>query len=125
MKAIIVITLALFFTVAASAQQKIAAQFPKATLAGKSSGEITVNEILKAGALSTTSSELKIVSFSFSLKDGKNVISLDNKTAKFSESTLGFVRNLQAGKTLYVENIETVKFDGVAIKLEPVKFTIK
>jgi hypothetical protein len=125
MRTIIIIAIALFFSTAAFAQQKIAAQFPKASFAGKSSGEVTADEIITAGELLSTNSELKVKSFTMTFNFSDKPVSASSKSSKLTESMKGYLKELKSGQKVTVENIETVKADGVVIKLEPLIFILK
>lgn len=126
MKTLFIIIIGVMLSVPSFAQQKITAQFPKAAFAGKSGGEITADEIIKAGELLPTNSELKVKSFSLTfVNDKKDLYTLKSNSNKLNANMISYLKNLKSGQKFFVEDIETVKSDGAVIKLESLTFTIK
>ncbi|MEI6764001.1 MAG: GldM family protein [Bacteroidota bacterium] len=125
MKKFLVFNLMLFIFSTAFAQQKMDIQFPKGTLAGKSSGVISFAEIEKAGVLMVTDETLKVVHFSISLTPGGMAVKENNADNKITGAMLDYFRTLSAGTVFYIDNITVANNKGATIKLEPLKFTTK
>jgi hypothetical protein len=125
MRGIVFLAIAFIFCTTAFAQREIPAQFPKATIAGKSAGEITINEILKAGALLPTSSELTIVHCAFTTKIGNDLITETSNSSKITDNMIGVVRKMVKGQKLVVDQIEAKTSDGKTINLETLIFFIQ
>jgi hypothetical protein len=125
MKKILVFNLMLIVFSTAFAQQKMDVQFPKGTLAGKSSGAISYTEIEKAGVLMVTDETLKVVHFSISLTPGGIAVKENNSDNKITSAMLDYLRTLSVGAVFYIDNITVANNKGVTIKLEPLKFTTK
>jgi hypothetical protein len=126
MKKFILVVFAIVFSFSAFSQQKIDAQFPKATIAGKSAGDITLEEITKAGELQTTIYELTIVGFTLSYSKGNgDLVSMVSTTNKFTENMIILLKDLKKGQKFILEDIKVVSPDGKKFNLETSKFVIK
>jgi hypothetical protein len=125
MRTLFILATMLLLTLTANAQIQIAAEFPKASIAGKSSGEVTIDEIIKAGELLTNNNELKVKSFSLTFKLDGDLVTTTSKSNKITDKMTGYLKQLTPGQKLYFEDIETTKADGAVIKLQPVWFIIK
>jgi hypothetical protein len=125
MKKSVLLIILLVFSLATNAQQLLTAQFPKVTIAGKSSGEITVKEIISAGGLQTTHSSLTITHFVFTIKNDGNSVTAASNSAKLTNQMIGYLKSLKKGDKFYIEEIETVTSSGKVIQLAPQNFAIK
>jgi len=125
MKRIIFVFAAIVFAMSAFAQQEIKAEFPKATIGGKSSGEITVNEIISAGQLLVTNPELKITHFIFKFKIGEEMVTASSDSDKITTNMMDLIKGIKPGDRLYMDEIKATKQDGTIIDLPPQPFIIK
>jgi hypothetical protein len=125
MKKLILFAVGIFLLTAAFAQQKIAVQFPKVTLAGKSSGEISIAEIVQAGELFATNTGLKVVYFAITLNPGGAVVKENKSNNKLTAEMITYLKSLVPGSVFYLDRVEVANNTGASIKLEPQKFTIK
>lgn len=97
---------------------------PRATLAGKSSGEISKDEIYKAGKLEARGFE--IASFNLSVVTSERTIV--QKTAvsdELSEDMLALIRKAEVGQKLYFEKIVAKNKAGKEFKVESVILVLK
>jgi hypothetical protein len=125
MKRIVFLAFIMIISTTVFAQQKITAKYPKATIAGKSAGDITINEIVTAGELLTTNPEIKITHFAFTLKSGNDLVTEISNSNKITDNMVGFIRKMGRGQKLVVEKIEATTPDGKTINLETLIFFIK
>jgi hypothetical protein len=96
-----------------------------AQLAGKSSGEITKNEILKDGSITCFPSDCIVTSFTFSISRRGDIIEYQTKGNKLSELIMAIIKSSDPGEKFIIESIEAEKPDATKIKLPALVFTIK
>lgn len=119
------IIFAMCLAFAAIAQQAIPAEFPKAAIAGKSAGTITIEEIQTAGILTVNNADLKITGFTFAFKVGEQMISLSSKSDKITDEMISSIRSINKGDRLHVEKIQATTPDGKIIELQALPFLIR
>lgn len=96
----------------------------RATLAGKTSGEITKADIYKAGELQAPG--LKIVSYKLIVVTGERTIVQKFATsAKLSDEMLGLIRKANTGQKLYFEKIVAKNRAGKEFELENLILVLK
>lgn len=115
----------MFVFVATQAQQSLDVKFPKATIAGKSGGDITIGEIVRAGEVRTTNETLNVVRFAIVNNPGGAIIQENKTDNEIGTGMLAYIRSLTPGSKLCIDRVEAANNTGAVIKLEPVQFTIK
>jgi hypothetical protein len=125
MKKIIFILSLLALSLGAFAQVAITAEYPKAAISGKSSGDLSVAEIQAAGELTTTLTQLRITHFALTMKSGADLVTTTSNSARFTEAMMGYLKSLPKGEKIYVEDIETLNLEGRIVKLQPLTFTVR
>lgn len=125
MKKIVLVTLGVLLFTAGFAQQKIDVQFPKGTIAGKSSGDISIQEIVNAGSILTTNETLKVVHIAITMNPGGPAIKECRGSGKLTAEMITFLKSLSTGTVFYFDGIEAANNVGDIIKLAPLKFTLK
>jgi hypothetical protein len=125
MKKFILFVTVILFSFAALAQQKIAAEFPKANIAGKSGGDITVDEIIKAGTLQMANKDFTISEFSFTFMLAAGTNTINSPTDKMTPEMIAAVQRLAKGQKFVVEKIKAIRSDGSVNWLDAFTFTIK
>lgn len=96
-----------------------------AQLAGKSSGEITKNEIVNDGSITCFPSDCIVTSFTFSIAKRGDIIEYHIQGNKLSELILATIKSSEPGEKFIIESIEAEKPDSTKIKLPALVFTIK
>ena len=126
MKKPFLLMMMLLLSLAAAAQIAITADFPKVSIAGKTGGEITIDEMINVGGLGTTNTELIITKFTMTFFPAEDhLITLTSNSAEFSQAMISNISGFKAGGKFYIEDIEVMIPDGRIIQLASQTFTIK
>jgi hypothetical protein len=124
MKKIILCFIAVTLALIATAQQQLTEELPHATLAGKNSGMITLNEINIAGKLQSSDPKVQIVHFALTIiNDGVLVFRVANND-RISAPMMVQLKQLSPGQKFIVDEIRALKPGGEIIELKSLKFTL-
>ena len=103
----------------------------KASVNNKFDGEITKEELLKAGEVSVYMQnfdfdlKFKVVSFNVTGTIDEFEEEVSSNSSKFTEKQIRFIKLVESGQKLYIENIKAVGPDGAIRKLGTLVFKLK
>lgn len=104
---------------------------PKATIANKSSGFISSDILIAAGAIIPRmpddfdfASTFVVSSFSMSIQRGFKIYSLESKSAYLTSEMVDHIRRSNRGQSIVFENIVTRDSEGLEREISPIVLTI-
>ncbi len=97
---------------------------PRATIAGKSGGEISKKELLAATGITVNCANLKSYTVSVVL-DEKTVLQKNGTGTKFDDEIRDVLRDVKPGQKVYFERIIGMTEEGREFKMPNMIFTVK
>jgi hypothetical protein len=120
MKKLFLISIMLIYTLGAYAQNA-----PIASLAGKSEGKISVDEIIQAAKITVSDTSCVIAKYILTMHAGGDLVSMTSDSDLITEIMIKQLKQAKEGQKIYFEDIQIKKPDGSIAKLSPLIFVIK
>ncbi len=110
----------------------VGAPDPAPSVASKTGGEITLNEVITAGGVKAldngpfiNSTEWKVVGFSLSFISGMFVDELPSTSDKFTPEQINAINGIKPGQKFFFENVRVITADSTVRNIGGVFFKMK
>jgi hypothetical protein len=124
MKRLIVVAFVLFAAFPVTAQQ-LYAEIPQVTLGGKTSGSISLDEVIAAGKLQTARADMLVTHFSLTLVSNGILVSRASNSNVITEQMIEQLKKLSQKQRFLLTDIRLLKPGGEIIQAKALTFLME